>query len=83
MTVVNSDAIQSSDVARFLIEIESIRGNSNEVSYLDAVVHYCEKRNIEIESIGDFIRKNALLRSKIQEDAESLNYMEKSAQLPI
>jgi hypothetical protein len=83
MTVVNSDAIQSSDVARFLIEIESIRGNSNEVSYLDAVVHYCEKRNIEIESIGDFIRKNALLRSKIQEDAESLNYLEKSAQLPI
>ena len=83
MTVVNSDAIQSSDVARFLIEIESIRGNSNEVSYLDAVVHYCEKKNIEIESIGDFIRKNALLRSKIQEDAESLNYLEKSAQLPI
>jgi len=83
MTVVNSDAIQSSDVARFLIEIESIRGNSNQVSYLDAVVHYCEKRNIEIESIGDFIRKNALLRSKIQEDAESLNYLEKSAQLPI
>lgn len=83
MQSINNDALQSKDVAKFLREIEIIRGNSGEVSYLDAVVHYCEKKELEIESIGDFIRKNALLRSKLQEDAESLNFLEKSSQLPL
>jgi len=83
MQSINNDALQSKDVAKFLKEIEIIRGNSEEVSYLDAVLHYCEKKDLEIESIGDFIRKNALLKAKLQEDAESLNFLEKSSQLPL
>lgn len=74
--------MQSNAVSQFLFEIEKIR-NNGEVNYMDAVIHYCEKMNLEIESIGEFIRKNALLKAKIQEEAEQLNFLEKSAHLPL
>lgn len=83
MQTENSDNRQSNSVAEFLREIELIRGDSKEVSFLDAVVHYCEQKNLDIDEVGNFIKKNVLLKSKIQEDAESLNYIEKSSQLPL
>jgi hypothetical protein len=57
---------------------------NNEVSYIDAIVHFAHKHDIEIELIGDIIRRSAVLKSKVREDAERFNLLEeRTTQLPL
>ena len=53
------------------------------ISYLDAVLHYCENNDIDIASVGPLINKS--LKEKIKAEAEKLNLVERSstAVLPI
>jgi predicted metallopeptidase len=62
--------------------IEEIVSKHN-ISYIDAVVLYCEKNNIEIESLAKLIKSNTMLKAKLQLEAESLNFLPKSNTLPI
>lgn len=57
--------------------------SKNNISYIDAVILYCEKNNIEIESLAKLIKSNTILKAKIQTEAESLNFLPKSNTLPI
>ena len=66
----------------FLKEIERIRKTDN-VQYMDAVLYFCEKNNLEVESVADIICENPMLHARIQEEAEELNYIEKTRRLPI
>lgn len=54
-----------------------------DISYIDAVIVYCEKRGLETETVSSLILKNPNLKSKIAMEAEDLNLIEKSARLPI
>lgn len=54
-----------------------------DIEYMDAVIMYCEKNNIEIESIATLIRGNENFKSKIQIEAEKLNFLPKTARLDI
>jgi hypothetical protein len=57
---------------------------NNEVSYIDAIVHFAHKHDIEIELVGDIIRRSAVLKSKVREDAERFNLLEeRTTQLPL
>ena len=57
---------------------------NNEVSYIDAIVHFAHKHDIEIELIGYIIRRSAVLKSKVREDAERFNLLEeRTTQLPL
>lgn len=56
---------------------------NKEVTYIDALVYYAEKYEIEIEVLGEMIRKSPVLKSKVRDDAESLNLVEVSMKLPI
>jgi len=69
-------------IALFLAEIDELC-RDKEVTFMDAVLHYCEKNNIEIESVAAYIRKNVVLKARLQEEAEILNYMPKTTRLPI
>ena len=53
------------------------------ITYMDAVISYCEKNDIDPSSIGPLVNKS--LKEKIKEEAEKLNLVEKSstAVLPI
>lgn len=51
--------------------------------YIDAVLNYCEKHNIEIDTIATLIKSSVKLKSHIQSEAEDLNFLPKSAKLPI
>jgi hypothetical protein len=53
------------------------------ISYMDAVILWCEQNNLEVEFAGDLIRRNAVLKAKIQIEAENLNFMKKTSRLPI
>lgn len=66
---------------QILLEIQQYV--NDEVSYIDALVHYAEVNNIEIDLIGEIIRRSPVLKSKVRDDAERLNMVERSSKLPI
>lgn len=53
------------------------------LDYMDAIVHYCEKNNLEIESVASIIRSNSKIKAKLQNEAEVLNFLPKTSRLPI
>lgn len=63
-------------------KIEELVSRHN-ISYIDAIVLYCEKNNIEIEAFGKIVKSNEMLKAKLQLEAESLNFLPKSNTLPI
>jgi|GEM_PF-5661579 hypothetical protein len=64
--------------------LSEIQGFVNEeVSYIDALVYYAETNNLEIDLIGEIIRRSPVLKSKVRDDAERLNMVERSSKLPI
>jgi len=54
----------------------------NGVPFIDAIVAYAEEEGLEIEVLGEFIRKSPVLKSKIYDEAIELNMVEKIARLP-
>lgn len=66
----------------FMNEIEKLV-KDKKMHYMDAVITWCETNGLEIEFAGDLIRKNSVLKSKIQIEAEDLNFIKKSSRLPI
>jgi hypothetical protein len=66
----------------FLSEVEDIVWELD-VNYIDAVILWCERNNLELEVIGGLIKKNQILRAKIMGDAEDLNFMPKRLRLPV
>tara|TARA_B100000900_G_scaffold15482_1_gene12285 strand:- start:860 stop:1075 length:216 start_codon:yes stop_codon:yes gene_type:complete len=67
---------------KFALIIEGIVKDKR-ISYLDAVLHYCEDNDIDTASVGPLINKS--LKEKIKAEAEKLNLVERSstAVLPI
>lgn len=66
----------------FYKELERIvkLNNSN---YMDAIIYFCEKNEIEIETAASMIRSNARIKSMLQSEGEALNFLPKTAKLPI
>jgi hypothetical protein len=56
---------------------------SKDIDYIDAVVLWCETNKIEIEFIANLIKKDPVMKSKLQNEAENLNILKRSARLPI
>lgn len=74
--------IKSLTSETFTREIEKLV-NTYDLEYMDAVVHFCEKNNIEIETAASIIKSNLKIKSKLQIEAEGLNMLTfKSAKLP-
>jgi len=66
---------------KFSQEVEKIAIDNDDMNYIDAVLHYCETNEIEIESVPKLISKP--LKEKIKFDAENLNYMKKKSRSKI
>lgn len=67
---------------RFAKDIEGLM-KTKKVSIMDAVVLWCEQHDTEIEYAASLIKKNKILKSKVRDQAESLNYLKKTAKLPV
>ena len=69
--------------ARFVQEIEQIVQCNSDMKYIDAIVHFCEQNNIDIESVPKLISKP--LKEKIKYEAMELNFLKKTsrAKLPL
>jgi len=53
------------------------------IEYIDAVIMYCERKGIELETAASLIKSNSNMKSKIQSEAETLNFLPKTNKLPI
>jgi len=62
--------------AKFSQDVEKI-AYENKMNYIDAIVHYCETHEIEIESVSKLISKP--LKEKLKYDAQKLNYIKKTS----
>ena len=68
---------------RFAQEIETLVLENNDMNYIDAIVYFCDKNSIDVESVPKLISKP--LKEKIKCDALELNFMKKTsrAKLPV
>lgn len=60
---------------KFAADIEALVLDTN-MNYIDAIVLYCEKNGIELESVGKLISKP--LKDKVKFIATELNYLKKT-----
>ena len=73
-------ALQTQTPKEFFVKIQEIVADTK-MSYMDAVLFYCESNSMEPETAGGLI--SGKLKQKIWEEAENLNFLPKTARLPI
>lgn len=69
------------DITKFTKDIERMR-EKNKVEYIDAIVTWCEKNKFEVEYVASIVKKDPVLKSKLQVEAENMNIIKKTATLP-
>ena len=69
--------------SKFTQEIESLVQTVPDMNYIDAIVHFCEKNSIDVESVPKLITKP--LKEKLKYEAMELNFLKRTsrAKLPI
>lgn len=68
--------------SRFAQDIERIVIN-DKMSYIDAIIHYCEMNSIDVELVPKLVSKP--LKEKLKWEAMELNFLKKTsrARLPL
>lgn len=61
---------------RFSAEVETLV-NSDAMTYIDAIIHYCDANEIELESVSKLISKP--LKEKLKHEAQQLNFIRKTS----
>jgi len=69
-------------IVEFTKEIEKLV-LEKKMEYIDAVMYFCDKNGVDIETAASLIKSNAKLKASIQVEAENLNYLPKTKQLPL
>ena len=73
-------ALQTQTSAEFYTKIVKLVEDTK-LSYMDAVMHYCDLNNMEPETAAQLV--NTKLKAQIREEAEVLNFLPKTAKLPL
>ena len=73
-------AIKINNSMIFMENIEKLV-QKTKMSYIDAIMYYCEENKLEPETAGHMI--GGKLKQKVQEEAEELNLIPKTSKLPI
>ncbi len=66
---------------QFSLKIEEIKRNNGDMTYMDAILHYCDENKIDPAEVGKYISKS--LKEKITIEAQGLNLIEKGGTLPL
>ena len=61
---------------RFSTEVETLV-NSDAMSYIDAIIYYCDANEIELETVSKLISKP--LKEKLKHEAQQLNFIRKTS----
>lgn len=63
--------------AKFAQEIENLVQINVEMNYIDAIIHFCERNSIDLESVPKLIPKP--LKEKIKYQAMELNFLKRTS----
>lgn len=63
------NVLTTSKFSKIIIELSE----EKDISYMDAIMDYCDKNNLEIESAAKLI--NQKIKKQIKEEATVLNFM--------
>tara|TARA_B110000444_G_scaffold247713_1_gene270693 strand:+ start:2566 stop:2835 length:270 start_codon:yes stop_codon:yes gene_type:complete len=66
---------------QFSLKIEQIKRESGDMSYMDAILFYCDQQKIDPAEVGKYVSKS--LKEKITIEAQGLNLVEKGGTLPL
>lgn len=66
---------------QFSLQIEQIVKEKKGISHMDAVLLYCEQNDIDPSTVAPLLTKT--LKDKIAIEAQNLNYLPKTGQLPV
>ena len=68
---------------KFTKDIENLVKSDPDFNYIDAIVYYCDKNKIELESVPKLISKP--LKEKLKAEAMNLNFLKRTsrARLPL
>lgn len=69
-------------IVEFTKEIENLV-YQKDMQYIDAVIYFCEQKGLDVETAASLIKNNSKLKASIQLEAETLNYLPKTTQLPL
>ena len=70
------------NLSDFNKDIEEIVRISN-LNYIEAVVMWCEERNVDVEQAASFVKRSQVIKAKIEVNASDLNFLQKQSKLPI
>ncbi len=62
--------------SKFAQEIESV-AKEEKISYIDAIIFFCEKNKIDLDSVPKLISKP--LKEKLRHEATELNYLKRTS----
>lgn len=62
---------------KFSNDIEQLVKDNAGMNYIEAICHYCEENNIEIENVNKLISKP--LKEKLKCNATNLNYLKRTS----
>ena len=66
--------------AKFSIIIEKLV-HEKQLTYMEALVYYCDNNELEVETAAKLI--NPVIKSKIEVEAQDLNFLPKTSKLPL
>ena len=78
-----NDIVSDMNSKEFSLIIEGVVKEKKPISYMDAIIWYCEQNQLEVESVGRLISKS--LKEKIQIEAMKANLIKipETGKLPI
>ena len=78
-----NDIVSNMNSKEFSLIIEGVVKDKRPISYMDAILWYCEQNQIEVESVGRLISK--ALKEKIQVEASNAKLLkiEETGKLPV
>ena len=65
----------------FSLQIEKIVQDRKGISYMDAILKYCEENELDPGTVAPMLTK--ALKDKVTIEAQNLNYIPKTGQLPV
>jgi len=65
----------------FSLEIEKIVQEKKGISYMDAILKYCEENELDPGTVAPMLTK--ALKDEVTIEAQNLNYIPKTGQLPV
>ena len=73
-------SLQTQTSSEFYINIQELVMKTK-LSYMDAILHYCDMNGMDPETAAALV--NTKLKAQIREEAENLNFLPKTAKLPL